>query len=63
MQQPLLGVKVLPKVEPFSLAPVDEGVNVGLRDEGPASVPGIPHGKDVTLQVHQVCLSGIEVLQ
>ena len=28
-----MGVKVLPKVEPFSLAPVDEGVNVGLRDE------------------------------
>ena len=29
----LAEVKVLPKVDPFSLEPVDEEVNVGLRDE------------------------------
>ena len=29
----LAGVKVLPKVEPFSLVLADEEVNVGLRDK------------------------------
>ena len=29
----LAGIKVLPKVEPFSLGFVDEEVNVGPRDE------------------------------
>ena len=29
----LEGVKVSPKVKPFSLALTDEGVNVGLRDK------------------------------
>ena len=28
-----MGVKVLPKVEPFSLVPADKEVNVGPRDE------------------------------
>ena len=28
-----MGVKVLPKVEPFLLVLVDEDVNVGLRDK------------------------------
>ena len=56
-------VKVSPKVDLFLLAPADEGVNVGPKGQGPATVPGLPCGKDVVLQVHQVCLSGIEVLQ
>ena len=30
---PLRAVKVLPKVEPFSLAFMEEGVNVGPRDK------------------------------
>ena len=49
----LAGVKVLPKVEPFSLVLADEEVNVGLRDK-------VLH---LSLESHVVRISILQVHQ
>ena len=56
-------VKVSPKVDLFLLAPTDEGMNVGPRDEVLHLSLDSPCGKDVIFQFHQVHLGSIEVLQ
>ena len=56
-------VKVFPKVDPCSLEPTGQEVNVGLRDEVLLLSLDFHVGEDVIFHVHQICLSGIEVLQ